>query len=195
MRAPVVTYRNLRSHDGTVIAYQVCGDGPAVVLANGFCTPYHTYRYLYRLFERGYRVISWDYRGLFRSEPPPDGRSYGFEHQVQDLDRVLNAEGVERALFIGEGRNRYRLPDYHRLDLGIKYEVKLWRTLKTSFEISFYNVYNRRNVNSITYCTNTSSGKGGTGPCSQYDPNKPLFNPYGISYYGFRPSATLTVEY
>jgi len=92
-----------------------------------------------------------------------------------------------------DGRNRYRLPDYHRLDLGIKYEVKLWRTLRTSLEISFYNVYDQRNVNTIAYSLN-SSGKSGKGGGS-YDPNKPLYNPYGISYYGFRPSATLTVEY
>jgi len=94
-----------------------------------------------------------------------------------------------------EGRNRYRLPNYHRLDLGIKWVYEPWSTLKTTFEVNFYNVYDRRNVNSITYCTNTSSGKLGTGPCGTYDPTKPLFNPYGISYYGFRPSATLTIEY
>ena len=92
-----------------------------------------------------------------------------------------------------DGRNRYRLPDYHRLDLGIKYEVKLWRTLKTSVEISFYNVYDQRNVNTINYSLN-SPGKTKSGTTT-VDPNKPLYNPYGISYYGFRPSATLTVEY
>jgi CarboxypepD_reg-like domain/TonB-dependent Receptor Plug Domain len=89
-----------------------------------------------------------------------------------------------------EGRNRYRLPAYHRLDLGIKYEVDIWRTLKTSFELSFYNVYNRRNVNTISYALNTAGKSGGT-----VDPNAPLFNPYGVSFYGFRPSFTLTVEY
>jgi hypothetical protein len=89
-----------------------------------------------------------------------------------------------------EGRNRYRLPDYHRLDLGLKYEVDLWRTLKTSFELSFYNVYNQRNVNTINYALNTP-GKGG----ATTNPNAPLYNPYGVSFYGFRPSFTLTVEY
>ena len=113
MRAPDVTHRILRSHDGTAIAYQVCGEGPAVVLANGFCTSFHTYRYIYELFNKGYRVISWDYRGLFRSESPPDGRSYGFEHQVQDLERVLAAEGVERALFIGWSMGVELLLEYY----------------------------------------------------------------------------------
>ena len=90
-----------------------------------------------------------------------------------------------------DGRNRYRLPDYHRLDLGLKYQFRIWRTLKTSVELSIYNVYNRRNVNSIGYSVNADNSKTGT----KADPSKPLYNPYGISYYGFRPSATLTVEY
>ncbi len=87
-----------------------------------------------------------------------------------------------------EGRNRYRLPDYHRLDLGLKYEVQTWGKSKTSFEVSLYNVYNRRNVNSISYT------QAGTGKSAGKTAEGPLFNPYGISYYGFRPSATLTVE-
>ena len=115
MHAPAVTHRRLTSHDGTVIAYQVCGEGPTVVLANGFCTSYHTYRYIYGLFQRGYRVISWDYRGLFRSGPPPDGRSYGFEHQVGDLEQILVAEGVERALFIGWSMGVELLLEYYRV--------------------------------------------------------------------------------
>jgi len=92
-----------------------------------------------------------------------------------------------------DGRNRYRLPTYHRLDLGLKYQVDIWRTLKTTIEVNLYNLYDRRNVNSITYSQNYAGSKGKSS--STYDPNKPLFNPYGISYYGFRPSATLTVEY
>ena len=114
MRAPQVSHRRLTSHDGTRIAYQVCGEGPAVVLANGFCTPYHTYRHIYRLYRRGYRVISWDYRGLFRSGSPPDRRSYGFEHQVGDLERVLAIEGVDRALFIGWSMGVELLLEYYR---------------------------------------------------------------------------------
>ena len=115
MRAPVVAHRTTESLDGTKIAYQVCGDGPVVVLANGFCTPYHTYRYVYRLFEQGYRVISWDYRGQFRSGPATDGRSYGFEHQIQDLEQVLAAEGVESALFIGWSMGVELLLEYYRI--------------------------------------------------------------------------------
>ena len=91
------------------------GEGPVVVLANGFCTPYHTYRHVYRLLEQGYRVISWDYRGLFRSAPATDGRSYGFEHQIQDLEQVLRVEGVERALMIGWSMGVELLLEYYRI--------------------------------------------------------------------------------
>ncbi len=116
MRAPSVEHRSVTSHDGTAIAYQVCGDGPPVVLANGFCTPFHTYRHIYRFFEQqGYRVISWDYRGLFRSGRPRDRRSYGFAHHLQDLERVLAAEGVESALFIGWSMGVEVLLEYYQV--------------------------------------------------------------------------------
>ena len=66
-----------------------------------------------------------------------------------------------------EGRNKYRLPDYHRLDFGIKYEPdflsinlkKSNKEIRPSIELSFYNVYNRRNVHTIDYSM-SGTGKG-----------------------------------
>ena len=85
-----------------------------MLFRSGFCTPYHTYRHVYRLFEQGYRVISWDYRGLFRSGRPRDRRSYGFPQHVQDLEQVLAAEGVERALFVGWSMGVEVLLEYYQ---------------------------------------------------------------------------------
>ncbi|MFA9392919.1 MAG: carboxypeptidase-like regulatory domain-containing protein [Prolixibacteraceae bacterium] len=50
-------------------------------------------------------------------------------------------------------RNKYRLPDYHRLDLSITYEGSLlvkqkWRS---SWTFSIYNVYGRNNAFSVYY--------------------------------------------
>lgn len=88
-----------------------------------------------------------------------------------------------------EGRNKYRLPDYHRLDFGIKYEPDFMtihlkkhnRDIKSSFELAFYNVYNRRNVHTINY-TNNAGGKSTTTNAST------VYQPYGISTFGFMPS-------
>ncbi len=101
MKAPEVEQRTLSSFDGTRIAYQVCGEGPAVVLANGLGGTYTTWRHQYQLLEQRYRVISWDYRGLFRSGPPPRPGTLVMESQVRDLEAILAAERVDRAVFMG----------------------------------------------------------------------------------------------
>jgi len=94
-----------------------------------------------------------------------------------------------------EGRNKYRLPDYHRLDFGIKYEPdflsikinRMQREINTSLELSFYNVYNRRNIYTIEHTTN-SPGKEGT------EANH-VFEAYGLSTYGFMPSFQLNIQF
>jgi hypothetical protein len=95
-----------------------------------------------------------------------------------------------------DGRNKYRLPSYHRLDLGLKYDLGVFkkllkkynRDMKISLELSGYNVYNRRNIVSMGYWQ--QDAKLGVS-----DPDKPLFQPYGISIYGFIPSFLLNVEF
>lgn len=43
-----------------------------------------------------------------------------------------------------EGRNNYRLPPYHRLDFGINFHKQKRRGVRT-WNLSFYNLYNRQN--------------------------------------------------
>ena len=53
-------------------------------------------------------------------------------------------------------RNSYRIPEYHRLDLSCTYDFKKndTRKYKQSLNISFYNVYARRNAYSVTFNQN-----------------------------------------
>ena len=82
-----------------------------------------------------------------------------------------------------EGRNKYRLPDYHRLDLGIKYSpnflMRWTRGLKTTIDVALYNVYDRRNIHTINF----NQGQ------------KRLFEQIGQSTYGFMPSININVEF
>lgn len=50
-------------------------------------------------------------------------------------------------------RNKYRLPDYHRLDMAFRYEGSLLKHQKwrSSWTISVYNVYGRNNTFSVFY--------------------------------------------
>ncbi|MFY0601704.1 MAG: TonB-dependent receptor [Cyclobacteriaceae bacterium] len=53
-------------------------------------------------------------------------------------------------------RNGDRLPDYHRLDIGvtINNKVKPGSRLKSSWNVSVYNVYNRKNANVVRFASN-----------------------------------------
>ena len=52
-------------------------------------------------------------------------------------------------------RNGYRFPDYHRLDLGLVYELKERKRWKHSLNLSCYNVYGRENAFTISFQEST----------------------------------------
>ncbi len=56
-------------------------------------------------------------------------------------------------------RNGDRMPDYHRLDLGITYILKDTNKFYNDLNVSVYNVYNRKNAYSITFKENEVTGK------------------------------------
>jgi pimeloyl-ACP methyl ester carboxylesterase len=85
--------RHVVAADGTRIGYQVRGEGPAVVLANGLGGTYLAFRYLYDALG-AYKTICWDYRGLYTSSPPADPRANTMPHHIADLATILEAEAV-----------------------------------------------------------------------------------------------------
>jgi pimeloyl-ACP methyl ester carboxylesterase len=101
MAVPDVTHKTIDSFDGTPIAYQVRGEGPAVVLANGLGGTYTAWRHQYALLGDRYKTICWDYRGLFRSGRPARLDTLALEYQTKDLEIILDAEEVDRAVFMG----------------------------------------------------------------------------------------------
>ncbi|MEO6771878.1 MAG: alpha/beta hydrolase [Kofleriaceae bacterium] len=88
-----VDQRSVVARDGTRIGYQVRGEGPVVVLANGLGGTYVAFEYLYRALG-GYKVICWDYRGLYTSAAPQDPRANTIGHEVEDLMAILAQEHV-----------------------------------------------------------------------------------------------------
>jgi hypothetical protein len=48
-------------------------------------------------------------------------------------------------------RNGYRMPDYHRLDLGVTWYMKEKKRFKHNMNFSIYNAYNRENAYTITF--------------------------------------------
>jgi hypothetical protein len=48
-------------------------------------------------------------------------------------------------------RNGYRMPDYHRLDIGVNYTRKHDKRFKSTWNFSLYNAYARQNAYSISF--------------------------------------------
>jgi len=48
-------------------------------------------------------------------------------------------------------RNGYRMPDYHRLDVGATYTIKKRKRFESSLNFSIYNIYGHRNPYSISF--------------------------------------------
>jgi pimeloyl-ACP methyl ester carboxylesterase len=90
------------SSHGVTLSGEQAGDGQAIVLLHGLTA---TRRYVLmgsRLLERsGYRVVAYDARGHGLSTPAPDPKAYGYELLAEDLEAVLDALGLERALVAG----------------------------------------------------------------------------------------------
>ncbi len=80
---------------------EVAGDGPPIVLLHGL-TANHRYVVMgSRKLERaGHRVVTYDARGHGASDPAPDGR-YDYDALADDLERVLDEQGIERPLLAG----------------------------------------------------------------------------------------------
>jgi len=97
---PGIQQRQIVARDGTRIGYQVRGEGPAVVLANGLGGTYLAFRYLYDALG-AYKTICWDYRGLYTSGPASDPTANTVVHQVDDLAEILAAEHVDDFVIAG----------------------------------------------------------------------------------------------
>jgi pimeloyl-ACP methyl ester carboxylesterase len=89
--------------DGTLISYDVRGDGPPLVLVHGSGLSRSIWRgfgYTAALRDE-YRVIALDLRGHGRSGKPHDSDSYRMQLVVADILAVLDAAGAAAAHYVG----------------------------------------------------------------------------------------------
>src|SRR5438067_284526 len=63
-----------------------------------------------RALERsGHRVVAYDARGHGRSSPAREPTAYGYEELGRDLEAVLDALGIERAMLAGASMGAHTL--------------------------------------------------------------------------------------
>jgi len=98
-----VNDRTLIAADGTHVAYHVHkgGPGPTMVLTNGITTSNFFWKYLHRRWAPGHTLINWDLKGHGHSGPACSAEGASIPALADDLLRILDAAGVERAVLAG----------------------------------------------------------------------------------------------
>jgi pimeloyl-ACP methyl ester carboxylesterase len=98
------------THDGVALSVSDDGEGPAVVLLHGLTA---SRRYVVmgsRSLERsGHRVIAYDARGHGRSSPALDPHAYQYADLGADLEAVMDACGIRRAVLAGASMGAHTL--------------------------------------------------------------------------------------
>ncbi len=78
-------------------------------------------------------------------------------------------------------RNGYRMPDYHRLDIGLTWQRKKTASFESNWNFSIYNVYARANAYAINF---------------QQDPNDPTkMQAVQLSLFRFVPAITYNFKF
>jgi pimeloyl-ACP methyl ester carboxylesterase len=97
-------------HEGVRLSVEQEGEGIPVVLLHGLTA---SRRYVVMgsqaLQRSGHRVIAYDARGHGRSSPAPSADAYGYRQLGRDLEAVLDALGVRRAVLAGASMGAHTL--------------------------------------------------------------------------------------
>jgi len=84
------------SKDGTTIAFEQSGKGPAIILVVGAFNDRATGAPLARFLERHFTVFNYDRRGRGESG---DAGSYAIEREIEDLDTLITQAGGSAFVF------------------------------------------------------------------------------------------------
>lgn len=87
-----------------------------------------------------YKLKKWTFSGtwVYSTGLPYTQPIGGYELTLPD--------GTTTSTIIPGSKNAARLPDFHRLDLAVKYDISMGETGKGSLGFSLFNAYNRKNV-------------------------------------------------
>jgi len=104
------------------IHYAALGEaGDVVVLLHGFPDYWYTWRHQMEGLADRFRVVALDLRGYNRSDQPKGVEAYAMPHLMADVNAVIEAQGVERAVVIG-----------HDWGAGIAWNFAMWHPHRVS---------------------------------------------------------------
>ena len=103
--------------NGIRMHYVEQGSGPPIVLCHGFPHLWFSWRHqIPVLAQAGWRVIAPDMRGMGQTEAPVAIEEYGVDKICDDLIGLLDAAGIEKAVFAGLDFGAFAIYDLaHRM--------------------------------------------------------------------------------
>lgn len=97
------THGRFHSWDGLELAYQLLDrpGAPTICLTNGLGGSYKAWAPMVECLGSDHRLVSWDYRGLYRSDRPADLSTLAVDKQCEDMLRLFDHLDVDKALLLG----------------------------------------------------------------------------------------------
>lgn len=87
--------------NGITYHAETAGEGPPLMLLHGFTGSAANWRPFMDVFGRHYRVVAVDLPGHGETDAPPDAERYRSEAVADDLCRLMDHLGIERAVVLG----------------------------------------------------------------------------------------------
>lgn len=135
----------------------------------------------YQSGRRGILANTSMYGGVLQEWDPsfrPESSTLKEQEYMQNRDDATHWAEMPGMFTTYRERNNYKLPDVHHLDVGITYSVNHRRFGASEVNLSFYNLYNQQNINSVYIGKNE---------------NKYVLK--GICMFPFMPSLTYTLKF
>jgi len=93
---------SLKTRDGISLYFEYIGSGKETIFfANGLGGRFYAIEPLVSALSDSYRIVTWDYRGLFESEAPRHIRRLSIYDHAEDLKEIMDHLGVSRGHLIG----------------------------------------------------------------------------------------------
>ena len=135
----------------------------------------------YQSGRRGILANTSMYGGVLQEWDPsfrPESSTLKEQEYMQNRDDAAHWAEMPGMFTTYRERNNYKLPDVHHLDVGITYSVNHRRFGASEVNLSFYNLYNQKNINSVYIGTNDKK-----------------YVLKGICMFLFMPSLTYTLKF
>jgi pimeloyl-ACP methyl ester carboxylesterase len=139
-----IASQRLESWDGTEITWYEAGDpdAPPMVFCGGLGGGVMIWRPLFERFAERFRLLSFDYRGLYASGRAPHSGAYDLIHHVRDLVQLLEHTGARSPILMGWSMGVQVGLELHRdhperLAALVAIHGTAGRPLATAFDSSF----------------------------------------------------------